>query len=49
MAKQYPTKAPYQKTSNKKPFENIAKIFPSRHFSAKLEHRIVSGKKGKHK
>jgi hypothetical protein len=46
--KKYPTKAPYQKMSDKKQSKITAKIFSSREFSARMEHRNVSGKKGKH-
>jgi hypothetical protein len=45
--KRYPTKAPYQKTSDKKSSKILGKIFPSREFSARLEHRNVKGKRGK--
>jgi len=45
--KKYPTKAPYQKTSDKKSGKITAKIFPSREFSARMEHRSTGGKRGK--
>jgi len=46
--KKYSVKPPYQKTGKKNPFKIFLKIFPSRETSSKLEHRNVSGKKGKH-
>jgi len=45
--KKYPTKAPYQKTSDKKQSKITAKIFSSREFSARMEHRSTGGKRGK--
>jgi hypothetical protein len=47
MTKRYPTKAPYQKTSDKKPFKNIAKIFSSRETASRMEHKNTGGKKGR--
>jgi len=47
--KPYPVKAPYKKSSNKKPTKFVGKIRPSREFSSRLEHRNVRGKKGRGK